>query len=183
MSRSSSRPARGAAAAAVLLAASLAAPAAGAAPDGPAAPVLDIVAPVLDIDLSTGDLAGAARVDEQPRRVRVTLSAGVLFDRDSARLRPVADSRLRDVAATLRRRGPGSVRVVGYTDDLGSARHGLVLSRARARAVARVLRPLLPLPGYRFDVLGKGEADPAVPNVSEAQRRLNRRVELTYRPR
>jgi outer membrane protein OmpA-like peptidoglycan-associated protein len=31
-------------------------------------------------------------------------------------------------------------------------------------------------------VVGKGEADPAVPNNSERNRRLNRRVEITFRP-
>lgn len=70
----------------------------------------------------------------------------------------------------------------GLTDDLGSAQHGLVLSRRRAAAVARVLRPQLDKSDYPFSVSGRGEADPAVPNTSEKNRKLNRRVELTYRP-
>ena len=71
---------------------------------------------------------------------------------------------------------------MGYTDDLGSAQHGLVLSRQRAAAVAGVLRPQLDQTDYPFSVSGRGEADPAVPNDSEKNRKLNRRVELTYRP-
>jgi outer membrane protein OmpA-like peptidoglycan-associated protein len=35
---------------------------------------------------------------------------------------------------------------------------------------------------YTFKVSGRGEADPAVPNASEKNRKLNRRVELTHRP-
>jgi hypothetical protein len=60
--------------------------------------------------------------------------------------------------------------------------HGLVLSRRRAAAVAQVLRPNLDKADYPFSVSGRGEADPAVPNTSEKNRRLNRRVEWTYRP-
>ena len=72
------------------------------------------------------------------------------------------------------RRGPGRVSIVGYTDDLGSAHHGLVLSRQRAAAVARVLQPKLDKADYTFRVSGRGEADPAVPNTSEKNRKLNR---------
>lgn len=147
------------------------------------APVLDIVAPVVDIAFGTADLKGAATVQESPASVRVRLSSEVLFDKDSARLRPAALSRLAEVAQELAAKGPGTVSVVGYTDDLGSTAHGLQLSRRRAEAVASALRPRLARPDYAFTVAGRGEADPAVPNTSEANRKLNRRVELTYRPR
>ena len=42
------------------------------------------------------------------------------------------------------------------------------------------LRPRLDKTNYSFKVSGRGEADPAVPNTSERNRKLNRRVELTY---
>jgi len=145
------------------------------------APVVPLVAPVVDLELSTSDLRGDTRVDDQRQRIKVTLASEVLFDKDSARLRPVATGRLREVAATLRRRGAGAVSIVGYTDDLGTAAHGLTLSRQRATAVAGVLRRSLGEGSYPFTVTGRGEADPAVPNTSESNRRLNRRVILTYR--
>ena len=106
----------------------------------------------------------------------------MLFPKDSARLRPAVHGRLIELAEGLDRRGPGRVTIVGYTDDLGTAHHGLVLSRRRAAAVAHVLRPRLDKADYPFRVSGRGEADPAVPNTSEKNRKLNRRVELTYRP-
>jgi outer membrane protein OmpA-like peptidoglycan-associated protein len=146
------------------------------------APVRTIVAPVRDIVVPTSDLKGAARVDESEKRVKIRLNAEVLFPKDSARLRPGVRGRLAELAQVLDRRGPGRVSIVGYTDDLGSARHGLVLSRQRAAAVARVLRPRLDKADYTFKVSGRGEADPAVPNTSEKNRKLNRRVELTHRP-
>jgi outer membrane protein OmpA-like peptidoglycan-associated protein len=146
------------------------------------APVVDVVAPVVDISFATSDLQGAARVEEDDQEIKVTLSSEVLFAKDSAKLRPGIIARLRQIAEALTAKGPGRVAIVGYTDDLGSATHGLTLSRARANAVARALRPLLDRADYPFAVSGKGESDPAVPNDSEANRRLNRRVELTFRP-
>jgi len=144
------------------------------------APVRDIVAPVRDIVVPTSDLRGAARVNESEKQVKVRFSSEVLFPKDRARLRAGARGRLTEVADVLDRRGPGRVMIVGYTDDLGTARHGLVLSRRRAAAVARVLRPRLDKTDYSFKVSGRGETDPAVPNISERNRKLNRRVELTY---
>jgi len=137
---------------------------------------------VRDIVVPTSDLAGAARVDESEKQLKVRLSSEVLFPKDSARLRPGVRGRLTELAEGLDRRGPGRVTIVGYTDDLGTAHHGLILSRRRAAAVAHVLRPGLDKADYSFRVSGRGEADPAVPNTSEKNRKLNRRVELTYRP-
>ena len=145
------------------------------------APVRTIVAPVRDIVVPTSDLKGAARVDESEKRVKIRLNAEVLFPKDSAKLRP-SDQDAAELAQVLDRRGPGRVTIVGYTDDLGSAHHGLILSRQRAAAVARALRPRLDKADYAFKVSGRGEADPAVPNNSEKNRKLNRRVELTHRP-
>ena len=153
-----------------------------AAPD-PEAPVAAVDAPVVDIEFSTADLEREVRVDQSSRSVRVTLDARVLFGKDSASVRSGAARRLNAVASTLASRGAGRVRIVGYTDDLGSAQHGRDLSRRRARAVAAVLRRDLPASSYSFAVVGQGEADPVVPNTSESNRKLNRRVVVTYRPR
>lgn len=150
---------------------------------GPAAPVLTIVAPVLDLQFGESDLQREARVEQQPRRTRITLDSTVLFAKDSARINSRARGRLSEVARQLKGQGTGSVQVTGYTDDLGSAAHGRTLSRQRAGAVARVLRGDLPSASYPMTVVGKGEADPAVPNTSEANRKINRRVVVVYQKR
>lgn len=144
-------------------------------------PVLPIVAPVLDIQFGESDLTREARVEQLPQQTRITLDSTVLFGKDSAKINRRASGRLSQVARQLKSKGPGSVSVTGYTDDLGSAAHGKTLSRQRAAAVATVLRR--DLPGSRFPVtiVGRGEADPAVPNSSEANRRINRRVVVLYR--
>lgn len=145
-------------------------------------PVRTIVAPVLDITFADADLKRETRVERAPRKVTVTLDATVLFGKDSAKIRKGAARRLTEASNELKQRGPGSLTIVGYTDDLGSAAHGLDLSRRRARAVAGVLRRDLPESSYRYRVVGRGEADPAVPNTSERNRRVNRRVVITYQP-
>ena len=144
------------------------------------APVVAISARVVDIVVSTADPEREVRVDRSRDSVRVTLDATVLFGKDSAAIRSSSATRLSGVAAELRRRGAGRVRIVGYTDDLGSAAHGRALSRRRAQAVAAALRSELPAVTYAFTVTGRGEAEPAVPNTSEANRRINRRVVVTY---
>lgn len=183
MSRSAEGP-RAAVLTAVLIAlaaASVVPTPAGAEPPD-TAPVLDVVAPVLDIQFGTTDLRREARVETRPDLLRVTLDATVLFRKDSADIRASARGRLSEVAVELKQRGPGTLTITGYTDDLGSARHGLVLSRQRARAVAAVLRADLPDSAYSYRIEGRGEADPAVPNTSEANRKINRRVVLVFRP-
>jgi outer membrane protein OmpA-like peptidoglycan-associated protein len=147
------------------------------------APVISIVAPVLDIQFGESDLRSEARVEQLPRTTTITLDSTVLFGKDSAKINAKAKARLQDVARQLKARGPGAVRVTGYTDDLGSAAHGKTLSLQRANAVAEVLRRDLTGSAYPFTVAGKGEADPAVPNKDEASRRINRRVVVIYHKR
>ncbi len=144
------------------------------------APVVPIVAPVLDIVFSDADLERTARVDQGPRRTKITLDSTVLFARDSPKINRRARGRLEDVADQLKQSGPGRLTITGYTDDLGSKAHGLVLSRQRAAAVADVLRDDLPRADYSFTTKGRGESDPAVPNTSEHNRRINRRVVIVY---
>lgn len=137
--------------------------------------------PVQQMHLPVSDRAGVAKVDSTPTETEVRLDATILFAKDSASIRPAAEARLAEVAAQLGKRGPGRLTITGYTDDLGSAGHGLILSRQRAAAVAARLRPELP-GADTVAVIGRGEADPEVPNDSEAHRRLNRRVIVDFRP-
>jgi outer membrane protein OmpA-like peptidoglycan-associated protein len=185
MSRSSSPDRRRTPALFVLVAlvvgATLSQPATAGAADN--APVLPIVMPVLDIQFSESDLRSEARVEQLPSKSTITLDSTVLFGKDSAKINATALSRLRQVGAQLKARGPGSVTVTGYTDDLGSAAHGKTLSRQRADAVATVLRRDLSASSFPLTTVGKGEADPAVPNKDEASRRINRRVVVLYQKR
>jgi len=146
-------------------------------------PVLTIKAPVLDISFGEADLKRRARVDRTPRRTVVTFDSTVLFAKDSPKINSRARGRLTEVGRELRDQGAGSIKITGYTDDLGTEAHGLTLSRQRAQAVSKVLRRYLPRSGFTFRVRGLGESHPAVPNTSEKNRKINRRVVVIYQPR
>ena len=130
---------------------------------------------------TTGEVSDARRERVSGGETRIDLSANVLFDKDSDVIKP-AGGKVIDRAARelVEHKVSGTVSVIGYTDNLGSAAHGLDLSRRRAGAVAKVLGPQLPK-GVRLVTDGKGEADPVASNDTEAGRRLNRRVTLTVK--
>lgn len=142
--------------------------------------VVDIAPVVTDLSAVTQDLDGAATVGQSSQKVDVVLNANVLFGKDSDVLQPAANARLQEVATVIGSYAQGGrLAIDGYTDDLGSAEHGLNLSRRRAAAVEKVLRPLLPATVV-ITVTGHGEASPAYPNDSEENRAKNRRVELHF---
>ncbi len=73
-----------------------------------------------------------------------------------------------------------SIEIAGHTDDVGGEKENLDLSRLRAQNVAEYLRKS-GLPETRFRAVGYGETKPKVPNTTEENRRLNRRIEWRIR--
>jgi outer membrane protein OmpA-like peptidoglycan-associated protein len=157
---------------------------------GLSAPVYDILdAPVYDIITTTESLDQTETQQDSATQRTVILDSKVLFATDRATLSTSARSRLRSVADQIRdSSATGTVRVDGYTDDQGSAQHGLVLSRQRAAAVEKVLGPLLTGTGNAITTRGLGEANPRGPNNDKsghpipANQAKNRRVEITFAP-
>lgn len=152
------------------------------------APVYDIKAPpVYDIVTTVASIDGTETQQDNRSRRTLILDSKVLFPEDRATLSAAARARLRSVAQQIRASSAtGTVRVDGYTDDQGSAEHGLVLSRQRARAVRGVLAPQLSGTGVDIVTRGLGEANPRVPNNDKSGRPIranqakNRRVEITF---
>ncbi len=110
-------------------------------------PVREIEAVSVDLHTGVSSLDGtvtsrAPVAGRRPGSTPPSYSA-----KDSAKLHPGARERIRQVAKEFSRKGPGNVRVVGYTDDLGPADHGLRPSIRRAGAVANTLSDLLPRTG------------------------------------
>jgi outer membrane protein OmpA-like peptidoglycan-associated protein/ketosteroid isomerase-like protein len=131
---------------------------------------------------SASDLLGPSALPVAGGGVSTRLSGTVLFDRDSAVLKPAARALVLDLARTLRTADQGSVTVLGYSDNLGSATLGLRLSQSRADAVAAVFRQELASTQISVTAQGRGDANPVAPNNSETNRAKNRRVEIIYRP-
>ena len=115
------------------------------------------------------------------------LDTDILFDSGYDDLKPGADKLLSELAAVLKTPKTADLKlmVVGHTDDRRMAKRpardkfptNFHLSTARAVAVARTLERF-GVSSDRMGVAGFAEHQPIAPNVSPADRRKNRRVEL-----
>ncbi|NEB94421.1 OmpA family protein [Streptomyces bauhiniae] len=137
-------------------------------------------AKVLDIKSVVEDQSGEERREDTNADVTFALQAEVLFGKDSAKLGPEARSRITAIAEEIEKQKATRVRVFGFTDNLGSSAHGDVLSKRRANAVQAVLDQDLNAPGVTFEVRGYGEQYPIADNSTEAGRKKNRRVEVSF---
>ncbi|MFG3100568.1 OmpA family protein [Streptomyces sp. NPDC048182] len=137
-------------------------------------------AKVLDIKSVVEDQSGDERREDTNTDVKFALQAEVLFGKDSARLGAEAKSRISGIAEEIKTQNATRVRVFGFTDDLGSAAHGDVLSKKRANAVEDLLAQTLNDADITYEVRGYGEQYPIADNSTEAGRKKNRRVEVTF---
>ncbi|MGW0845380.1 OmpA family protein [Streptomyces sp. NPDC002787] len=136
-------------------------------------------AKVLDIKSVVEDLGGEERREDTNENVTFALQAEVLFPKDSSKLNPQARSRIQTIAEEIKKQSAGTVRVFGFTDNLGSYSHGLTLSKARAEAVHDLLAADLG-GNVTFEVRGYSEDYPIADNSSEEGRKKNRRVEVSF---
>jgi OOP family OmpA-OmpF porin len=91
-------------------------------------------------------------------RETITLSADVLFDFGSAKLKEPGMRKLDEMAQRVR--SAEQITIIGHTDRLGSTQYNQKLSEARAKAVRDYL-----LPGAaaeRMKIVGKGESETVV---------------------
>lgn len=135
---------------------------------------------VLDIKSVVEDQSGDERREDTNADVTFALQAEVLFSKDSAKLSDDAKARIATIADEVKKQNATRIRVFGFTDNLGSAAHGDILSRQRANAVQAVLDQDLNDPNVTFEVRGYGEQYPVADNSTEEGRRKNRRVEVSF---
>ena len=101
----------------------------------------------------------------------------VLFDFDSANLKPGAREKIARVASILRSHPDLKIEVEGHTDSVGSDGYNLRLSERRAESV----RSSMVQQGVNRDVVGTagfGESRPVATNGTAVGRQQNRRVEV-----
>jgi outer membrane protein OmpA-like peptidoglycan-associated protein len=113
-------------------------------------------------------------------RNEVAMDNASFFALDSALLDADAQQALAALVETIRSdRRVSRVVVIGHTCDLGPTAYNQKLSERRAAAV----REFLVAQGVaadEIDVYGRGELEPKYPNDGEANRRKNRRVDLSF---
>ncbi|GAA3047639.1 hypothetical protein GCM10020000_29720 [Streptomyces olivoverticillatus] len=135
---------------------------------------------VLDIKSVVETDGGNERREDTNVDVTFALQAEVLFDKDSAHLGGAATDRIRVIAEEARKQHAAKLRIFGFTDNLGSADHGVALSKDRANAVQRQLAQDLGSSAVAYEIRGYGEDYPIADNATEDGRRKNRRVEVSF---
>jgi outer membrane protein OmpA-like peptidoglycan-associated protein len=110
-------------------------------------------------------------------RGTVLVLSDIMFDFDSAAIKPGSDHALDEIAGFLIDQDSSELKVEGHTDSLGSDQYNDVLSRDRAEAVRNALVARGVPPG-RITMAGYGEDFPVASNDSPTGRQLNRRVEI-----
>ena len=109
--------------------------------------------------------------------ILVDLKSKLLFNTDSAVLKPEAVEQIAKLGDILVKYPEDRIRIQGHTDSTGSAAHNEELSKRRAQSVREVLvgRGVKP---EQMLVEGVGEARPVADNSTASGRAKNRRVEL-----
>ena len=113
-------------------------------------------------------------------KVYVALPSGILFDTGKDALKPAAKESLAKAATTLKT-SETTIIIQGHTDSTGSASVNQPLSERRAGHVRDFLA-VNGVPSSRMSAVGYGSSQPVAPNDTDANRALNRRVQLEISP-
>jgi OOP family OmpA-OmpF porin len=112
---------------------------------------------------------------EQGATIRLN---NLFFDTGKYQLRPESVSELKRLIKVLDENPAMVIQISGHTDDVGTDATNLVLSQNRSKAVKDYLISK-GVSAARLSSVGNGETKPQVPNTSDANRQINRRVEFT----
>lgn len=99
------------------------------------------------------------------------------FDTASATLRPASNAQLDAVAAILKAYPAVTLKIGGYTDNVGDDVVNLKLSSDRAEATKQALTAR-GIAARRLDTEGFGRQFPVASNVTEQGRQRNRRIDV-----
>ncbi len=112
--------------------------------------------------------------------IAVRLTSDILFDVDSAGLRPESRTTLRDLATNFRQYPDELIDVEGHTDSSGTSAYNQSLSNRRANSVRDFLVDN-GVASRSITAVGYGETRPKDTNSTPEGRQLNRRVEIHIR--
>ncbi|WP_234568386.1 OmpA family protein [Rhodohalobacter sp. 614A] len=118
-----------------------------------------------------------AEIQRVEEGIAVSFDSGLLFDFDSAKLRPEAMENLKQLAEIMGEDDNTELLIVGHTDSVGDENYNQNLSERRA-AVAATFMGTQGIARSRIQVEGMGETEPIADNDTEAGRQENRRIEV-----
>jgi len=135
--------------------------------------------------LKEKDLEEFIKIEVLEWKIRVTPFSPFLFKGGSDVIRQEALPLLDEIAA-LAKFYPSRFRIEGHTDDTPIHNRRFSsnweLSIARANSIMRYLTEQHSIPISKVEAVGYGEYRPLVPNDSQENRRLNRRVVIELIP-
>jgi outer membrane protein OmpA-like peptidoglycan-associated protein len=102
---------------------------------------------------------------------------GLLFDFDSAQLRPETAQLSREIAVMLQQNPNWTILIAGHTDNVGGGEYNLRLSEQRAASVKQALISN-GVAAHRLQSVGHGMSKPKADNSTMEGRAINRRVEF-----
>jgi OOP family OmpA-OmpF porin len=130
-------------------------------------------------DLAPGFKASGPTVANLPDPVLLRLPADVLFDFDSATLKPEAGPLLSQAIGLITKYPQAEIHIDGYSDSIGKPDYNKSLSGQRAQVVQDWLRQRIPQADYNFHSQGHGSTNFIVSDQgSIEQQQPNRRVEI-----
>lgn len=125
--------------------------------------------------------SNAANIQRNADVLAVTFKSDVLFDINSATLKPGAYTEINRVSQVLLQYPQTTVQIAGHTDSSGSETYNQGLSERRAMSVQSALINQ-GVDSMRLQTLGFGEGQPIADNSTATGRQLNRRVVVTITP-
>lgn len=120
------------------------------------------------------------KAEVTPQEITIGLSADVLFDFDTADLKPAAEQQLNHLLTVVNSKPNAAVAIEGHTDVRGDAAYNQDLSQRRSESVRAWLIAHGVSEG-RLTAAGAGESRPVQTGDTEADHQANRRVEIRIR--
>ena len=121
---------------------------------------------------------GISVVRESPGQVRISLRGDLFFDAQSGQLKQDSAEYFDEIADVIRM-SFGFVHVIGFADQSESqGAQSFTLSSLRAANVAEQLITRFNVDPKRLVITGRGAYQPELPDTSEANQAMNRRVEI-----
>jgi outer membrane protein OmpA-like peptidoglycan-associated protein len=100
----------------------------------------------------------------------------IYFETGKADLQEKSRTELEKLIQQLKQQSTLRIEIAGHTDDIGDAKQNQILSQKRAQSVVDYLIKA-GVAAARIKAIGLGESKPIVPNTSDQNRQLNRRIE------
>lgn len=133
----------------------------------------------LSFDYSQKNNAEGYQLDialEPLQRESYGVLSNIYFETGKAELQEKSRTELNKLIEQLRSQPTLRIEITGHTDDVGDAKQNQLLSQKRAQSVVDYLVES-GVGKERIKAVGMGEAKPIVPNTSDENRQLNRRIE------